>query len=53
MNSSPNFVLFGHTRVRVPRTTTPEELGDTLARLVWESSSDFVADGDAEISLSV
>ncbi|MSR35660.1 MAG: hypothetical protein EXR95_03300 [Gemmatimonadetes bacterium] len=30
---------------------TPEELGDTLARLVWESFTDFVADGDAEISL--
>ena len=28
---------------------TPEQLGDTLARLVWESLSDFVADGDAEI----
>ena len=30
---------------------TPEELGDTLARLVWESFSDFVAEGDAEIPL--
>ena len=30
---------------------TPEELGDTLARLVWESFTDFVAEGDAEISL--
>ena len=30
---------------------TPEELGDTLARLVWESFSDFVAEGDTEISL--
>ncbi|MFC1660345.1 hypothetical protein ACFL3S_02615 [Gemmatimonadota bacterium] len=27
---------------------TPQELGDTLARLVWESFSDFIADGDAE-----
>ena len=36
---------------RAPRTMTPEELGDTLARLVWESFSDFVADGDTEISL--
>src|SRR5687768_684489 len=34
-----------------PRTMTPEELGDTLARLVWESFSDFVSEGDAEISL--
>ena len=30
---------------------TPEELGDNLARLVWESFSDFIADGDAEIAL--
>ena len=36
---------------RAPRTMTPEELGDTLARLVWESFSDFVAEGDAEIPL--
>jgi hypothetical protein len=27
---------------------TTRELGDTLARLVWESFSDFIADGDAE-----
>jgi len=31
-----------------PQNMTPEELGDTLARLVWESFSDFIADGDAE-----
>lgn len=36
---------------RAPRTMTPDELGDTLARLVWESFTDFVAEGDAEISL--
>jgi hypothetical protein len=36
---------------RAPTTMTPEELGDTLARLVWESFSDFVADGDTEASL--
>ncbi len=30
---------------------TPEELGDTLARLVWESFTDFIADGDAEVLL--
>ena len=36
---------------RAPGTMTPEQLGDTLARLVWESFSDFVAEGDAEISL--
>jgi hypothetical protein len=31
---------------------TPEELGDSLARLVWESFSDFVAESDLEISLT-
>lgn len=31
---------------------TPSELGDSLARLVWESFSDFVADGDAEVPLT-
>ncbi|MEJ2538599.1 MAG: hypothetical protein P8188_01230 [Gemmatimonadota bacterium] len=36
---------------RAPQTLTPDELGDTLARLVWESFSDFVANGDAEASL--
>lgn len=36
---------------RAPRTMTPEELGDTIARLIWESFSDFVSDGDAEIPL--
>lgn len=34
-----------------PRTMTPDELGDTLARLVWENFSDFIADGDAEVPL--
>jgi hypothetical protein len=32
----------------VPQNMTPEEVGDTLARLVWENFSDFIADGDAE-----
>ncbi len=36
---------------RAPRTMTPDELGDSLARLVWESFSDFVTDGDADIAL--
>lgn len=35
----------------VPQNMTPQELGDTLARLVWESFSDFITDGDAEILL--
>ncbi|MDT8341929.1 MAG: hypothetical protein RQ751_10490 [Longimicrobiales bacterium] len=30
---------------------TPEELGDTLARLVWESFTDFVAHTDTGMSL--
>jgi hypothetical protein len=34
-----------------PQNMTPEELGDTLARLVWESFSDFITDGDAEVLL--
>ena len=37
---------------RAPQTMTPHELGDSLARLVWESFSDFVAEGDVEISLT-
>lgn len=34
-----------------PRTMTPDELGDTLARLVWENFTDFIAEGDAEVPL--
>ncbi len=37
---------------RAPQTMTPEQLGDTLAHLVWESFSDFVAQGDAEVALT-
>lgn len=33
---------------RPPRTMTPAELGDNLARLVWESFSDFLAKEDVE-----
>ena len=36
---------------RAPRTMTPEELGDSLARLVWESFSDFLAREDVETPL--
>ncbi|MCK5653410.1 MAG: hypothetical protein KAJ42_18625, partial [Gemmatimonadetes bacterium] len=36
---------------RAPKTLNPEELGDTLAQLVWESFSDFIADGDADTLL--
>lgn len=31
-----------------PTSMTPDELGDTLARLVWESFSDFMAREDVE-----
>lgn len=37
---------------RAPRTMTPDELGHTLAHLVWESFSDFLAHGDAEVPLA-
>lgn len=37
---------------RAPQTMTPDELGDTLAHLVWESFSDFIAQGDAEVALT-
>lgn len=33
---------------RAPQTMTPTELGDNLARLVWESFSDFVSHEDVE-----
>ena len=36
---------------RAPQTMTPAELGDSLARLVWESFSDFLAQEDVETPL--
>jgi len=33
---------------RAPQTMTPHELGDSLARLVWESFSDFLSQEDVE-----
>ena len=36
---------------RPPASMTPEELGDSLAQLVWESFSDFLDDGDPGVSL--
>jgi hypothetical protein len=36
---------------RAPQTMTPDELGDSLARLVWESFSDFLAQEDVETPL--
>lgn len=36
---------------RAPQTMTPDELGDNLARLVWESFSDFLSREDVETPL--
>ncbi len=36
---------------RAPQTMTPHELGDSLARLVWESFSDFLSREDVETPL--
>lgn len=36
---------------RAPQTMTPAELGDNLARLVWESFSDFLSKEDTEAPL--
>jgi hypothetical protein len=36
---------------RPPQTMTPAELGDSLARLVWESFSDFLSKEDTETPL--
>lgn len=35
-----------------PQTITPENLGDDLARLVWESFTDFVSEGEGETPLT-
>ena len=37
---------------RIPSSMTPDELGDNLARLVWESFSDFLANDDTEVPLT-
>jgi hypothetical protein len=37
---------------RAPQSINPEDLGDNLARLVWESFSDFVAEGESETALT-
>lgn len=36
---------------RAPNTMTPSELGDSLARLVWESFSDFLVQDEFETPL--
>ena len=35
-----------------PQTITPENLGDDLARLVWESFTDFISEGETETALN-
>jgi len=37
---------------RAPQTMTPSELGDSLARLVWESFSDFLSKEDVETPIA-
>lgn len=51
MNLSMNDASDALREFRAPRTMTPLELGDSLARLVWESFSDFVAESEREGSL--
>lgn len=41
----------GDREFRTPQSMTPHQVADHLARLVWESFSDFIADGDAEALL--
>lgn len=36
---------------RVPTSMTPEEMGDHLAQLVWESFTDFLGHDDTEIGI--
>ncbi len=38
---------------RAPQTMTPGELGDSLARLVWESFSDFLSQEDVETPVAL
>ena len=51
MNLSMNDASDALREFRAPRTMTPDELGDSLARLVWESFSDFVAESERERAL--
>ncbi|GMV03875.1 MAG: hypothetical protein AMXMBFR53_01570 [Gemmatimonadota bacterium] len=41
----------GLREFRAPQAMTTEELGDSLARLVWESFTDFLAQEDVETPL--
>jgi hypothetical protein len=51
-NSIVQTTLIDDTReFRAPQTMTPAELGDSLARLVWESFSDFLSKEDVETPL--
>ena len=44
-------LLDDNREFRAPQTMTPNELGDSLARLVWESFSDFLSREDVETPL--
>jgi hypothetical protein len=41
-----------HPAFQTPDSMTVDEVADSVARLVWESLSDFLSDGDTEISVS-
>jgi len=43
-----NTVIDDTQEFRAPQSMTTEELGDSLARLVWESFTDFLAHEDVE-----
>lgn len=47
----PSKVIDDVREFRAPQSMTTDELGDNLARLVWESFSDFLARDDVETPL--
>ena len=51
MTPSIEDITAGGNDLLFPQTLGPEELGDSLAQMVWESFSDFISDGDAEALL--
>jgi hypothetical protein len=51
MSHSIEDLSAGGSDLLFPRSIGPDELGDSLAQMVWESFSDFISDGDAEALL--
>jgi hypothetical protein len=51
MSHSIEDLSAGGNDLLFPRSIGPDELGDSLALMVWESFSDFISDGDAEALL--